>query len=150
MNKRTLLALLVGLATAASVRASSEAASEDEARKEIARLAASQMRTMAARDSEGGAGFSGLGVGMFLAASGDVATTEWGLGRPGIYEANPIMKNRTVRISTHAVVPTVVWWASSKLHQDGKHKLAWAMRIAVVAAYGYATLHNYRTISSVK
>jgi hypothetical protein len=93
--------------------------------------------------------FAVLGVGMFVAASGDVASTEWGLTRPYLYEANPLMRRRPIRIASHAAVPLAMWWASDQLHKNGQRKLATAMRIGVIAAYGYATLHNTRMLSKV-
>lgn len=97
---------------------------------------------------EEGALFRALGVGMFAASAGDLASTEWGLGRPGIYEANPLASNRNVRLSTHLVVPAAVWWTTKRLHQDGHEKAALWIRIAVTAAYGYAVMHNLRTAGS--
>ena len=97
---------------------------------------------------EEGALFQTLGVGMFAASAGDLASTEWGLGRPGVYEANPLASNRTVRLSTHVLVPAAVWWTTRRLHRDGHEKTALWIRIAVTAAYGYAVMHNLRTAGS--
>ena len=97
---------------------------------------------------EEGALFQAFGLSMFAASAGDIATTEWGLSRPGIYEANPFVGNRGVRLSTHALVPVAVWWTTKRLHRDGHDRAALWVRIAVTAAYGYAVMHNLRTAGS--
>jgi len=90
--------------------------------------------------------FTAMGVGMFAASAGDLATTELGLARPGITEANPFQRNRLVRLTTHAAVPALLWWTTDRLHARGKTKLALVMRIGFTAAYGYAVLHNTRSM----
>jgi hypothetical protein len=85
---------------------------------------------------------------MFAASAGDVATTEWGLAQPGIYEGNPVSTHRGVRIATHVVAPAVVWWTTEEMHKRGRKKLAFAIRIGLMIAYSYATAHNLRTINS--
>ena len=97
---------------------------------------------------QGGPLFDVFGIGMFAASAGDLASTEWGLTQPGIYEANPLAAHRGVRVSTHALVPAAVWWASKRLHQNGHDRAALWVRIAVTAAYGYAVMHNLRTAGS--
>ena len=99
-------------------------------------------------DWEEGALFHALGVGMFAASAGDLATTEWGLNQPGIYEANPLAGNRGARVSAHVLVPVAVWWTTKRLHKNGHDKTALWVRIAVTAAYGYAVMHNLRTAGS--
>jgi hypothetical protein len=91
--------------------------------------------------------FATLGVGIFAASAGDLASTELGLTRLGAFEANPLQRNRMVRVSSHLAVPALVWWTSDRLHARGKTKLALAMRIGFTIAYGYATLHNSRASS---
>jgi hypothetical protein len=85
---------------------------------------------------------------MFAASAGDLATTEWGLTKPGIYESNPLATNRNVRVTAHVLVPTVVWWTTNKMRKNGHHKAALWIRIGVTAAYGYAVMHNLRTTGS--
>ena len=89
--------------------------------------------------------FRSLGVGMFAASATDVATTEWGLRR-GYSEGNPLATTRSVRVAHHVVGPAAVWWTSEQLHRSGKRKLAWSLRIALMAAYSYAAIHNARRI----
>lgn len=149
MSKGYVLALLLGLGVAPLAQARAESGKETEKKEEVRRLAA-PVRGSFATSREASGLFSGLGVGMFAAASGDAASTEWGLSRAGVYEANPLMRSRAVRIGTHVAVPAAMWWASDYLYNKGERKLAWAMRIGVVAAYGYATLHNVRTVSGLK
>jgi len=97
------------------------------------------------RQSRGGV-FVAMGVGMFAVSAGDLATTELGLARPGITEANPFHRNRLVRLSTHGAIPALLWWTTDRLHARGKTKLALIMRIGFTAAYGYAVLHNTRSM----
>ena len=99
-------------------------------------------------DWKEGALFQTFGVGMFAASAGDLASTEWGLSQPGVYEANPLASNRGIRVSTHVLVPVAVWWTTKHLHKNGHDKAALWVRIAVTAAYGYAVMHNLRTAGS--
>jgi hypothetical protein len=99
-------------------------------------------------DRNEGALFQAFGAAMFSASAGDLASTEWGIAQPGIYEANPLAGNRGVRLSTHVLVPTAVWWTTKRLHENGHDKAALWVRIAVTAAYGYAVMHNLRTTGS--
>jgi len=92
--------------------------------------------------------FQTFGVGMFAASAGDLATTEWGLSQPGVYEANPLAGNRSVRFTAHVLVPAAVWWTTKRLHENGHDRAALWVRIAVTAAYGYAVMHNLRTAGS--
>jgi hypothetical protein len=88
------------------------------------------------------------GLGMFAASGADFATTEIGLAR-GLGEANPVASNRSVRLVHHVIGPAAVWWTTAELQKNGKTKLATALRIALMGAYGYATLHNLRQVGSV-
>ena len=99
-------------------------------------------------DSEEGALFRTFGVGMFAASAGDLASTEWGLTHPGIYEMNPLVTHREVRVSAHILVPAAVWWTTKRLREKGHDKAALWVRIGVTAAYGYAVMHNLRTAGS--
>jgi len=148
MSKTCWSALLIGLVMGQAAFGGADSARKEPERKEKERLTMPMGSSSAAL--QGNSLFTGLGVGMFVAASGDAASTEWGLTRPYLYEANPLMRSRPIRIASHAVVPLVTWWASDHLHKNGQRKLALAMRIAVVAVYGYATLHNTRILSRMK
>lgn len=92
--------------------------------------------------------FRMLGSSLYAASGADLVTTEWGLTHPHLQEGNPLASNRAVRISTHVLGPATVHWTTEKLHQSGRRKLALILRIGVVAAYGYATVHNLRKVSS--
>ena len=137
--------LLFGLAAPPAVEMASAQSSPKQSNQTIP---ATDIRGEAADDWEGGALFQAFGVGMFAASAGDLATTEWGLNQPGIYEANPLAGNRGVRVTAHVLVPAAVWWTTKRLHQDGHDKAALWVRIAVTAAYGYAVMHNLRTAGS--
>ena len=95
---------------------------------------------------EKGTLFKFTGAGMFAASAGDLLTTEYGLRQTGIYEANAFAENRSIRIATHVVAPAVTWWATEKIHKKGHPKLALAIRIGLMVAYSYATMHNVRTV----
>ena len=94
------------------------------------------------RGSSGGTASTVFGISMFVAATGDLATTEIALGRPGMYEANPLQRNRTVRVVSHIAVPALIWWATERVEKKGNGKLALVLRVAVTAIYSYATMHN--------
>lgn len=93
--------------------------------------------------------FTFSGFGMFAAAGADFATTEIGLSR-GLEEGNPVAGNRSVRLLHHVVGPAAVFWTSAELEKNGKKKLATTLRIALMAAYGYATLHNLRQVGGIR
>jgi hypothetical protein len=88
------------------------------------------------------------GFGMFAASGADFATTEMGLSR-GLVEGNPVAGNRSIRLLHHVIGPAAVWWTTAELEKNGKTKLATALRIALMGAYGYATLHNLRQVGGV-
>jgi hypothetical protein len=92
--------------------------------------------------------FAVFGWSMHVASAGDVATTEWALAQPGFYEQNPLMSHRGVRVAAHVVAPAAVWWASRKVREKGHRRAALLMRIGLTAVYGYAAIHNLRTLHS--
>jgi hypothetical protein len=92
--------------------------------------------------------FDFSGVGLFAASAADFATTEWGLSR-GLQEGNPVASQRGVRLVHHVVGPTAVYWATERLQKSGKTKLALGLRIALMAAYSYAAVHNLRQVGGI-
>ncbi len=46
----------------------------------------------------------------------------------------------------HVVGPAAVYWTTERLQKSGRTKLALGLRIALVAAYGYAFVHNLRQV----
>lgn len=88
--------------------------------------------------------FRTFGYGMFIAAAGDAASTEWSLSQTGIYERNPLMTNRAVRLSTHVLAPTLAWWATERMHHKGHVRSALLLRIGITAGYSFLTVHNLR------
>jgi len=92
-----------------------------------------------------GAIYTALGVGMFAAAGLDLASTELGSSRPGIYEANPFQSNRGVRIATPVAAPALMYWVTDRLHKSGRPKLALLARLGFNVACSYAVMHNLRT-----
>ena len=87
--------------------------------------------------------FKILGWTTYGVIAGDLASTEIGISQ-GAIEANPLMRNRAVRISSHAVVAVVANHATARLHRAGHEKMALWMRIAMVAGYGYIISRNMR------
>ena len=171
MNARTLFALLVALTVGERVFAEAET---NEARElEIGKAspsgsllqAASQATAIDGKldrflsspdfrnvrmshglfDEPSSAAFKMFGAGMFIASGADVASTEYALTRPGVYEANPLQRNRTVRILTHAAVPALMYYFTAKAHDSGKPKLALLARIGFTVGYSYVVMHNLRT-----
>lgn len=94
--------------------------------------------------------FKAFGVGMVVAAAGDLVSTELGLRHPSIYEANPLQRDRGVRIGMHAVAPVLTYWASERVRRSGRPKMALLIRIGVTVAYSYAVMHNLRTTAGVR
>ena len=92
--------------------------------------------------------FEFSGVGLFAASAADFATTEWGLSR-GLQEGNPVASQRGVRLLHHVVGPAAVYWTTERLQRSGKTKLALGLRIALMAAYSYAAIHNLHQVNGV-
>jgi hypothetical protein len=83
------------------------------------------------------------GWGMFTASAADFATTELGISR-GLQEGNPVASNRGARLIHHVLGPAAVYWTSDRLQKNGKPRLALGLRLALMAAYSYAAIHNLR------
>jgi len=92
--------------------------------------------------------FEFSGVGLFAASAADFATTEWGLSR-GLQEGNPVASQRGIRLVHHVVGPAALYWTTERLQKSGKTKLALGLRIAVMAAYSYAAIHNLRQVEGL-
>ena len=92
--------------------------------------------------------FEFSGVGLFAASAADFATTEWGLSR-GLQEGNPVASQRGMRLVHHVVGPAAVYWTTERLQKSGRTKLALGLRIALMAAYSYAAVHNLRQVGSL-
>ena len=50
-------------------------------------------------------------IGMLAASAFDIGTTEHGLKHRGMYEANPLMKNRGVRVTVNIAAPIALYFA---------------------------------------
>jgi hypothetical protein len=92
--------------------------------------------------------FDVSGLGLFAASAADFATTEWGLAR-GLQEGNPAASQRGIRLLHHVVGPAAVYWTTERLQRSGKTKLALGLRIALMAAYSYAAVHNLNQVRGV-
>ena len=101
---------------------------------------------VAERPKEPGKLYRLLGYGLYASSAADLASTEWGLERRGLVEANPLMANRSVRISAHVVAPAVTAWATDEVSRRGHEKLALYIRLGFTVLYSYAVIHNLRTI----
>lgn len=88
--------------------------------------------------------FKILGAGMFFAAGADLASSEYGLSHSGVYEVNPLQRNRDVRILVHAAAPAFMYFVTDKLRDNGKPRLALLARIGFTIAYSYVTMNNLR------
>jgi len=98
-------------------------------------------------ESDKSPAFRVTAVGMFAASAADLITTEHGLSQ-GFAEGNPAVSQRGLRIATHVVAPMAVYYATERLQKAGKTKTALLLRISLMAAYSYATIHNARLINS--
>lgn len=87
--------------------------------------------------------FRALGYGTYVTFGGDAVSTELALANGGS-ELNPFQDIRGVRIGSHVAVPVLVNYATAELYHNGHKKTALWVRIATVAAFGYATAHNLR------
>jgi hypothetical protein len=47
------------------------------------------------------------------------------------------------------VGPAAVYWTTERLQKSGKTKLALGLRIALMAAYSYAAIHNLRQVGGL-
>ncbi|HEY7698202.1 MAG TPA: hypothetical protein VIE88_07280 [Vicinamibacteria bacterium] len=165
MNGRTVSAMMISmvLGTFSSVAAAAERRVEAEpAEAQVSLTEAAQapiftgsldFRRAAIADGSfdqpSSGAFQAAGIGMFVVAGADLATTELGLARPGVYEANPMQGNRSVRILTHVAAPAFMYWVTNKLQDKGKTKTALVARIGFSVAYSYIVMHNLRTASAL-
>lgn len=92
--------------------------------------------------------FKMFGAGMFIVSGADLASTELALGRTGVREANPLQRNRSVRILSHAVAPALMYCLTDKLHKSGRPKLALLARLGFTIGYSYVVMHNLRTAAA--
>jgi hypothetical protein len=139
-----------GGASSAPALASTSAATSPSTQPVLKPITVGLPRGYSADSDSGAQLFTIMGVGMFAASAGDLWTTETALSRGGFRELNPLQTNRFARIGTHIAVPALLWWMTARAHDRGNTKLALAMRIGFAVAYGYVTLHNGRTIGSVR
>lgn len=140
-------------ALALALALTSGAATDDETRRTIepTQRELAQFQLTPEPDFLSAAGSSAVfrmsGVGMFAASAADLVTTEYGLTR-GLTEGNPAASQRGLRLATHVVGPIAVYYASDRLQKAGKTKTALLLRVSLMVAYSYATIHNARLIHS--
>ncbi len=141
MTRQTALTLILLLLFATCPAAFADDAKDEEEDQQTVLTPPVELENI-----QGGSFFRITGVGMFAASAGDLASTEWGLRYPGLYEGNPVAGNRGVRIATHMIAPAVVWWTTEKMHKAGRRKLALGIRVGLMVAYSYAAIHNVRMV----
>jgi hypothetical protein len=137
------LLLLVHASVAASERRSLEPTQEELESFELPRP-----ESEISLSGDGSTWFDVTGVGIFAASAADFATTELGLAR-GLQEGNPAASQRGIRALHHVVGPAAVYWTTERLQKSGRTKLALGLRIALMAAYSYAAVHNLGQVSGV-
>jgi len=87
--------------------------------------------------------FKVLGYGVYATRAGDIVSTELALRRANTYEANPLMRNRTIRMTSSVATAVGINYMTSKLHKHHPRAALW-VRIATVVGWGYVTAHNLR------
>lgn len=90
------------------------------------------------------AGERALPYGLWCGArAADLGSTELALARvPGAFEANPLLRERGVRLGLGAA--TCVGMAEVDHSLRGRRKTRWAVRLVGLGLWGYAVQHNLR------
>ena len=86
--------------------------------------------------------FRALGYATFATKGGDLISTEYALAAGG-HELNPLMEHRGARLATSIAVPALANWGTAAIYPKHPKLALWA-RVALVAAWGYATASNLR------
>lgn len=77
-------------------------------------------------------------IGMLAGSAFDLGTTEYGLRHPGIYEGNPLMRNRGVRVTVNIAAPILLYKA---IKGKGK-KTQWIVASSYIGSKAAVGLHN--------
>ena len=85
-------------------------------------------------------------IGMLVGSAVDLGTTEYGLKYPGIHEANPLMRNRGVRITVNIAAPLCLY----RLIKDKNKKTQLIVAGSYIGIKAFAGVHNYKVIQKVK
>ncbi len=89
-----------------------------------------------------------LRLSQFVLAGGvtaDAATTEIALRRPGVYEANPLQRNRGVRLGTHAGIAIGLPLLESRaLAGKGRRArlVVMVLNVGIGVGFGLVARHN--------
>jgi len=83
-----------------------------------------------------------LGNTVYISNAADLISTEFALSR-GATEANPLMRNRAIRIPAKVVMPFVFNRITAKLYQDHP-KIAVVMRLVTTCGYTYLAARNFQ------
>ncbi len=81
-------------------------------------------------------------IGMLAGSAFDVGTTDYALSHPGVYEANPLMRNRGVRITVNVVVPFMLY----KMIKGKSTKVQLGVAGSYIAAKTFVGIHNLREV----
>ena len=94
--------------------------------------------------------FRGLGVALYVTNATDLISTEYALTRnDGLYEANPLLSHRWVRIPLKTAMPFVVNTMTAKVYKTHP-RVATVIRLASVVGYGYIATRNIQLVYTVR
>jgi hypothetical protein len=87
-----------------------------------------------------------LDVGVCIAATADISTTEYAL-RTGMFrEYNPIMQDTGVRIGSKVFATGAVLWVAKSLKDRGHPRWSKGLKIATIIVWGGAAAWNLNQI----
>jgi len=88
-----------------------------------------------------------LDAGVVAAATADLASTEYGLSKPGLREANPLLQTPGSRAAVKLASTAVVLVVSRHLDTHGHKRGAKIMRWVAIIGWGGAAAWNMRQAS---
>lgn len=81
-----------------------------------------------------------------IAAGADIATTEVALSRVGYVEANPLLQERSVRISVKVAAVAIVLWLEHSLRTSGHTSAAAWLQWIATGLWSGAAAWNVHTL----
>ncbi len=83
---------------------------------------------------------------LLASSSFDFATTEIALGNPMLAEGNPVLQNRSARITIKIAAPVAIWYATESMSRK------WRIVACVAAStvWAYYGVHNMRKLHDVR
>ena len=79
---------------------------------------------------------------VITSAAADLATTEWALSQPGLYERNPLLKGPPERAAVRAGAVLVVLGTTRQLARHGHPRAAKVLKVAVIVLWSGAAVNN--------